>query len=393
MIQYAYDVFQAVDYLHKQNPPIIHRDIKPENILFCGETLKIADFGWSNLKDQVRHTFCGTPEYLAPEMLMEKGHNEKLDVWTLGILLYEMLVGVPPFTPKDLEGKRKGEIEEELKNNIVNGKVEYPSYLSADAVDLLGKLLVRKPGDRISCHDALRHRFFINNGLIIEEFQAHNVFKNNANNSNRKPLPKVLLDSDVIMPTLISSSSNNGNDTVSRKVSSEQKLLNGRETPEINSKVSPKNDSSKVKNQEGSNGIDSNKEIDHTSANRKQVDISHKEKEEKEICKNGLEDKPISIVKNQLYIGGNNDSLKFSIVDNSLELSKTVYLDQSSSLIHQQMVEEMKRKDEQLNELMKKYEEEKERSALLEKQLEEKDNIIENLSRLGSTLNVSLQNK
>jgi serine/threonine protein kinase len=114
----AFDVFQAVEYMHNQNPPIIHRDIKPENILYSGGHLKLADFGWSNLKDKVRTTFCGTPEYLAPEMLLEKGHNEKLDVWTLGVLLYEMLVGKAPFSPegKDAHGKDAYEI---LKANIV----------------------------------------------------------------------------------------------------------------------------------------------------------------------------------------------------------------------------------------------------------------------------------
>lgn len=174
-IQHAYDVFKAVDYLHKQSPPIIHRDLKPENILMSQGHLKIADFGWSNLKDKERTTFCGTPEYLAPEMLMEKGHNEKLDVWTLGILLYEMLVGEPPFTPKDIEGMHQNQIFEKLKTNIVvfisitkNGKVSYPNYLSIEAKDLLQNLLVQKPSDRLSCHDALRHKFFVKNGLDIE---------------------------------------------------------------------------------------------------------------------------------------------------------------------------------------------------------------------------------
>lgn len=119
--KFAYDVFKAVDFLHKQSPPIIHRDIKPENVLVCQGHLKIADFGWSNLKDKVRTTFCGTPEYLAPEMLMEKGHNEKLDVWTLGVLLYEILVGEPPFTPKGTEGMSKADLYEKLKSNIVVG--------------------------------------------------------------------------------------------------------------------------------------------------------------------------------------------------------------------------------------------------------------------------------
>jgi aurora kinase, other len=94
-----FDVFKAVNYLHIQTPPIIHRDIKPENVLFVGSRLKLADFGWSNMKDRVRTTFCGTPDYLAPEMILEQGHNEKLDVWTLGILTYELVVGKAPFTP------------------------------------------------------------------------------------------------------------------------------------------------------------------------------------------------------------------------------------------------------------------------------------------------------
>ena len=211
MTQFAFDVFQAVDYLHKQQPPIIHRDIKPENILFCANTLKIADFGWSNLKDQVRHTFCGTPEYLAPEMLMEKGHNEKLDVWTLGILLYEMLVGVPPFTPKIVEGKNKADVEEELKANILvacahqNVRVQFPAYLSADSVDLLKKLLVRKPGDRLSCHDALRHRFFTDKGLVVPEPGSGSnikLFEQMKLVEHRKPQQKLLKDSGLPSPCL-----------------------------------------------------------------------------------------------------------------------------------------------------------------------------------------------
>lgn len=90
--KYLFDIFQAVNCLHEQQPPIIHRDIKPENILFFGDILKLADFGWSNInQEKTRMTFCGTPDYLAPEMIMEKGkkyqklahilgHDEKLDV-------------------------------------------------------------------------------------------------------------------------------------------------------------------------------------------------------------------------------------------------------------------------------------------------------------------------
>lgn len=92
------DIVLAVDYMHKHQPPIIHRDIKPENILCFGGNLKLADFGSSNLKDKVlKDTVCGTPEYLAPEMISKSGHSEKVDVWCIGILLYELIFGKTPF--------------------------------------------------------------------------------------------------------------------------------------------------------------------------------------------------------------------------------------------------------------------------------------------------------
>lgn len=89
---------KATKYLHSQPVPIIHRDIKPENILVFGDVLKLADFGSCNIKDKLmKETVCGTPEYLAPEMLNNQGHDEKIDIWCIGILLYELLTGQTPF--------------------------------------------------------------------------------------------------------------------------------------------------------------------------------------------------------------------------------------------------------------------------------------------------------
>lgn len=112
-----YDATNAVAYLHSRSPPIIHRDIKPENfLLFEDGTLKMADFGWSNFKNSIRSTYCGTPDYLAPEMILGQGHNEKLDIWSLGILAYELLSGDAPFTPKVKDRKEKMKM---LESNIV----------------------------------------------------------------------------------------------------------------------------------------------------------------------------------------------------------------------------------------------------------------------------------
>ena len=94
------DIIKALNYLHTRKPKIIHRDLKPENILEIKRQLKIADFGWSNKVNGIRTTFCGTPEYLAPEMIRGQHHDEKLDMWTLGVLMYELLHGVSPFSLK-----------------------------------------------------------------------------------------------------------------------------------------------------------------------------------------------------------------------------------------------------------------------------------------------------
>jgi serine/threonine protein kinase len=99
--QFMREVALAVQYLHQRYPPIIHRDIKPENILLDSEgTAKLSDFGWSNFNNDERDTYCGTLEYLAPEMIARTGHGIELDLWNLGILLFELLAGRPPFESK-----------------------------------------------------------------------------------------------------------------------------------------------------------------------------------------------------------------------------------------------------------------------------------------------------
>ena len=90
------DIISAVYFLHNMNPPIIHRDIKPENVLLTENLVaKLTDFGWSNYiqEDEKRTTVCGTPIYLAPEIIKEQGHDEKVDIWCLGVLLFELSTG------------------------------------------------------------------------------------------------------------------------------------------------------------------------------------------------------------------------------------------------------------------------------------------------------------
>ena len=151
------DVISAVYYLHHMKPIIIHRDIKPENVLL-GEGLvsKLTDFGWSNYmqEDEKRKTVCGTPIYLAPEIIKEEGHDEKVDVWCIGVLLFELITGNVPFQGNDLES---------LKENILHLRIAWPKDINTDAKNLIKKILKLDPGSRISLEEMLQHPFISKN--------------------------------------------------------------------------------------------------------------------------------------------------------------------------------------------------------------------------------------
>ena len=147
------DVISAVYFLHNMNPPIIHRDIKPENVLLAeGMVAKLTDFGWSNYmqEDEKRTTVCGTPIYLAPEIIKEKGHDEKVDIWSIGVLLFELLTANVPFQGNDLET---------LKSNILKLKIAWPRDINLDAKNLIMRILKLDPNARISLSDMLSHPF------------------------------------------------------------------------------------------------------------------------------------------------------------------------------------------------------------------------------------------
>ncbi len=165
---YVRDLVSALDYIHSLTPPIIHRDIKPENLLVTASNrIKLGDFGWSNYQEDVaRNTFCGTPEYLAPEMISGKGHTEKLDIWCLGILMFEVLSGRTPFLPRNATSQT--EAEKQLQSNIIAGKILFPSDYPAIARDLTSRLLKIDPRDRIAIADIKKHPWFSQNKVFFD---------------------------------------------------------------------------------------------------------------------------------------------------------------------------------------------------------------------------------
>ncbi|KAI1718759.1 protein kinase domain-containing protein [Ditylenchus destructor] len=156
---YASCVLLGLEFLHQNN--IIYRDLKLDNLLLDSEGyVKLADFGLC--KEGMgpfdkTSTFCGTPEFLAPEVLTENSYTRAIDWWGLGVLLFEMLVGEPPFS---------GEDEEEIFDSIVSDDVRYPRFLSIEAIAIMRRLMRKNPEKRIGSGEAdatevKKQRFFV----------------------------------------------------------------------------------------------------------------------------------------------------------------------------------------------------------------------------------------
>ncbi|KAI8583754.1 hypothetical protein K450DRAFT_219851 [Umbelopsis ramanniana AG] len=155
-------ILEGVEYLHSLD--IVHRDLKPENLLFQTPdehaNLMITDFGLSKIlknHDDILTTACGTPGYVAPEVLLQTGHGKPVDLWSLGVITFTLLSGYTPFW---------GEDQAALFESIMSGKYEYDeeywSDISDAAKDLIDKMLTFNPSKRITASEALKHPWITN---------------------------------------------------------------------------------------------------------------------------------------------------------------------------------------------------------------------------------------
>lgn len=130
---YFVEILLGIEYLHSKDT--VYRDLKPENVLIdIDGHVRLADFGLSKIikRYERSYSFCGSPEYMCPEILKREGHNYLVDYYTLGVLLYEMLTGLPPYYNSN---------KNEMSRNILEADLTYPKYLNSDAISLIKGLL------------------------------------------------------------------------------------------------------------------------------------------------------------------------------------------------------------------------------------------------------------
>jgi len=128
---YASEILLSFEYLHSMD--VIYRDLKPENLLLeKSGHVKITDFGFAKKIEHRTYTLCGTPDYLAPEIILNKGHGKPVDWWAMGVLIYEMLAGYPPFYDDEPWGTYQ---------KILDGRIEFPSHFTRSSRDVVKKLL------------------------------------------------------------------------------------------------------------------------------------------------------------------------------------------------------------------------------------------------------------
>lgn len=150
---YAYQIVKIFIFLH--SVPLIYRDLKPENILInYNGYLQLTDFGMARklkTKEDLVFTFCGTPEYLSPEMLMHKGYGQKCDIWMIGMLIYEMFHNTTPF---------KGDTPTQLFKSILSDKPKISKRIDPNIQNLLKKLLIKDPVRRPTIYEVVDHKWF-----------------------------------------------------------------------------------------------------------------------------------------------------------------------------------------------------------------------------------------
>merc|ERR1719203_419953 len=179
-------ILNAIKHCHDHE--IVHRDIKPENILFTSKDndtdLKIADFGFATkVRGENRTTFCGTPSYIAPEIVKKMFYGVKVDMWSIGVITYTLLAGYFPF---DEEGDDLVTLFKKIEKGNFKFHEKYWKHVSEDAKDLVSKLIKVKPSQRLSAKEALHSKWLLEDKDVLSTASLSDCQVSSRNPNTKK---------------------------------------------------------------------------------------------------------------------------------------------------------------------------------------------------------------
>ena len=216
---FFYQLINGIEYIHSKG--IAHRDLKPENLLIGqNKILKIIDFGLSNFYDGQKRleTPCGSPCYASPEMVKGKKYDGfNIDIWAIGVILFAMLCGYLPFEDDENDNNV-------LFDQIIKNKIDYPPFLSSLSLDMIKKLLVSDPLQRITIDEIKTHDFYLKGQKIFNENEKNNKIKASIILEKLKKISKSENDYEkkILQTTSTSSdekdSANNTNNTNNQNI-------------------------------------------------------------------------------------------------------------------------------------------------------------------------------
>ena len=379
--QFLRETISAVKYLHEHN--IIHRDIKPENILLDQNyRVKLSDFGWSNFcaPNEKRRTFCGTREYISPEMVKKLPHDHRVDIWSIGVLLFECLAGYPPFS---------GQTDAELFRHVTQLKIKWPIDFPPLAKNLVMKILKVNPEERPSLDDILKHSWF-NHTPILRPILVNKLTNERkileSHLVNYQPNdPEVKKKLDLIFPDLQGhnkSEENKDNEKMNEDTKRKENIIKMKEIYNNLSKNYYLNDANKNTN--------SNKNEKNSNENKEINELKAEHEKEKEKLNRVI----INLNKKIKELENENSTYKNENLKLKEEISKYNDIQEKEKIIEtekKELFNEIEKKNSNILEMISKYNEiniEKER---YEKEMASKEQKIKELNDLIEKKNENLK--